>query len=138
LYLQYKNTLKHVSCVLIAALLLVFVGAAQADSVGAITGYATVTSANGDTKRLKLGDTLEVGDVVNTGNESSITIVLANGTTITLGSLQTYTVVKGSDGGGDNGFAPSSLSSKSPTLSTATSAGGSVETTPDPGGSPTN
>ena len=140
MYLQNKNTLKHLSCILIAGLLLVTAGAAlaaQAGSADAVVGYVTVTNTNGDVKRLNDGDTLEVGDVVTTGEDSSVSIVLANGETITLGASQSYTLVKGSDGG-DGGFAGRSLSSKSPSLSTATSAGGSVEITPDAGGSPTN
>ena len=139
MYLQYKNTLRHLSCILIAALLLVTAGAslaAQAGTVGTVVGYVTVTNANGDTKRLKDGDTLEIGDVITTGDDSSATFVLANGETITLGASQTYTVAKSSDG--DSPFAGRPLSNKSPSLSTATSAGGSVETTPDAGGSPTN
>jgi hypothetical protein len=164
LYLKYKNTIKQLSGALLAALFLLNSGALlanEASAITAITGYVTVTALNGDTKRLALGDKLKNGDVVNTGNESSVSITLANGEVVTLGGLARYTVGGQNDAGG-GAFANRSLSDKSPTLSTATSAGGGIvqdnevppvtptppapvdppaptpPTTPPPGGSPSS
>lgn len=125
----------------IAVLLLITASSSFADEAGqadAVVGYVTVTNSDGEVKRLKDGDSLEYGDIINTGEESSVTIVLASGETITLSALQTYTVAKGA-GTGDDGspYAERSLSTGSPTLSTATSAGG-TSVTPGDGGSPTN
>ena len=139
MYIKYENTLKRLSCTLIAALLLVTASSSFAEgaiNVEAVVGYVTVTNADGEVKRLKSGDTVENGDIITTGEESSVSIILANGKTITLGASQTYTVGKNSDDG-NGAFAPRSLSTGSPTLSTATSAGG-TSTTPEDGGSPTN
>lgn len=128
MYLKYKNTIKQLSGALLAALFLLNSGALLANEAGAITaitGYATVTASNGDTRRLALGDKLENGDVVDTGNESSVSITLANGEVVKLGGLASYTV--GGQNNADGGtFANRSLSKKSPTLSTATSAGGGI------------
>ena len=132
MYLKYKNTIKQMSGALLAALFLLNSGALLANEAGAITaitGYATVTTSNGDTKRLALGDKLENGDVVNTGNESGVSITLANGEVVVLGGLASYTV--GGQNDADGGTVGNrSLSNKSPTLSTATSAGGGIEVPP--------
>lgn len=113
----------------------------DAGSVSNVSGYVTVTNADGEVKRLKDGDKLNSGDIINTGNDSGVLISLANGETITLGALASYSVGQ-SDDSGNGAFAQRSLGGNSPTLSTATSAGGGViedaPTTPAPGGSPTN
>lgn len=140
--LNFQKTVNFLSILTLAFLLLVSASSAFANSTTAsidnITGYATVTTANGDVKRLANGDTLNEGDVLNTGSESSASITLANGDVIKLGEKDTYTIAGTSSEGGT--FAQRSLSTKQPTLSTATSAGGGVAApvTPMPGGSPSN
>lgn len=144
--MHYKNSLAFNIFMAIVLLFLAQTSLAQdAGTISAVDGYVTVTSANGETKRVEAGDTVQNGDVVNTGNESAATIVLANGKTITLGSLDSYTVNGGPANGEGDSVAPTSLNNTTPTLSTATSAGGSLitptddaPTTPTEGGSPTN
>ena len=122
-----------------------YVYADQAATIDSLSGHVTVALTNGDVKLLKEGDTIESG-VLNTGSDSSISLTLSNGEVVTLGSLATYTLNASYDST-DKGlaFAQRSLSSGSPTLSTATSAGGAINqdtdvppTTPAPGGSPSN
>lgn len=144
--LNLKNAFKVIASIATATLLLMSTGAAFAESsvasVSGLTGYATVTNADGEVKRVANGDELNEGDVLNTGADSAVSIVLANGETLTIGQLESYTVsesvAKNSSAG--DGFAQRSLNTKSPSLSTATSAGGGISapTTPAPGGSPTN
>lgn len=148
MHLQYKNTLKRLSCILIATLLLVATGTSFAEEAGkieAFTGFVTVTNSDGEVRRLKPEDTFEDGDIISTGEESSVTFVLANGETITLGASETYTIAQSSDDsyGSEGKFAKRPLSSKSPILSAG--AGGDLSqgidapaTTPGVGGSPTN
>ncbi|RBP52947.1 hypothetical protein [Arenicella xantha] len=116
-------------------------GNSRAASIESLIGYVTATNSNGEVKRLTDSDTLNEGDVLNTGSASSISITLANGDLIQLGELDTYTVGAADDTKNKGGsFAQRSLNKKSPTLSTAISAGGgvAVPTTPAPGGSPSN
>jgi len=129
--LKLQNTLKYISNALLAALLLIATSSAFAEdtnSIDAVSGYVTVTSSNGDVKRSKPGDTLKEGDIITTGADSSASIILADGSVVNISELSSYTI--GKDQGGK--FAPRSLSTNSPTLSTATSAGGGVidEVTP--------
>lgn len=112
--------------------------AANAVSISTATGYVTVTSSNGDKKRLAEGDELNDGDVITTGGESSVTFTLEDGTLISLGALETYSFVASGAKDGNGIFASRSLSSSKNSLSTATSAGGTVGTTPPEGGSPSN
>jgi len=127
------NILKYLSGSLIAAFVLITTNiaiAADTNSTSAVSGYVTVTSIDGDTKRVSFGDKFNDGDVINTGSESSISIALANGEVITIGALSSYTIGKNTAINNKvGGFANRSLSTKSPTLSTATSAGGII--TPD-------
>lgn len=144
----YKNAIKYVSSALLAVILLMATGNLFAEGNGAsvsdVSGYVTVTNKDGDVKRLKAGDSLKDGEVVNTGNDSGISILLASGETLTLGAQSSYTV-GGSVGSGDK-FAHRSLGGNAPTLSTSTTAGGTIggvdgvdaPTTPGDGGSPTN
>lgn len=86
------------SFVSIFASLFLFMGAAQAqDSAYAskssalasnIYGHATVTNSNGDTRRLNVGDTINEGDVINTGKDSGVELTLPNGKVVALGELQ--------------------------------------------------
>ncbi len=136
----------HVLSSLVALLVITWsahVSAAQAVTIGSVEGHVTVTMPNGEVKRLEAGDTVEAG-ILNTGNNSSASLTLANGEVINLGSLASYTI-GGSNEVGNNGpsFGQRSLSAKSPTLSTATTAGGAIgqdnpSTTPGSGGSPSN
>jgi len=135
-YKKIKIAHKRISAVLLAAALILVTGLsfAQASvSIGIVTGYVTATSADGEVKRVKDGEELKEGDVINTGNESKVSIVLANGETITLGPLDSYTVGQIANKGSGGTFAPRSLTNKSPTLSTATSAGGGIS---DPNAAP--
>lgn len=147
MYSQYKSAINYVSSALLAALLLIAAGNAFAEgnsaSVSEVTGYVTVTDKDGKVKRLEAGDKLEDGTVINTGNDSGVSILLANGETVTLGALSSYTLGKGY--GSTGGFAQRSLGGNTPTLSTSTTAGGVIggvgddaPTTPGDGGSPTN
>lgn len=130
-----KQGLMHL--VLITCLILS--GQAYADSktaatITSLSGYVTVTDADGNVRRLKEGDTLEVGHIINTGNDSTVSITLSNGDIITLNSLGNYTVPGHNDPGNNNGgaFAQRTLSAGSLNLSTGTSAGGTSPTTPNP------
>lgn len=142
---QLKITLKQASKVLITTLLLTISSVSLANneaSIHSLSGFVTITEQNGDVRRAQPTDKLHVGDTINTGNESQIIFILGNGKRVELGSLESYTI-KESDKDQNSGeiFAGRSLSNKSPTLSTATSAGGGVAdapTTPAPGGSPTD
>jgi hypothetical protein len=139
---KFSNTLKHLNSTLIAAALFMatsVVFAAGSASTSVVSGYVTATSTDGQVTRVESGDEHEAGVQITTGENSSVSIVLANGEVVEVGPLSTYIVGKSaeSDDKGD-GFAKRSLNSKSPTLSTATSAGGGIApTTPSPGGSPT-
>jgi len=116
---------------------------AQAATVGSATGYVTATTIDGQVKRVAVGDKLVPGEVINTGNESEVTLTLANGEVITLGPLASYKIT-GADSGNGAAFGQRGLNSNSPVLSTATSAGGGIidstdtPTTPPTGGSPVN
>lgn len=143
--LNFQKKVNATGVLAIALLLLVSTNSAFAQdaaaSINNVAGYATVTTANGDTKRLAEGDELMEGDILNTGANSSASITLANGEVIQLGELATYTVGAVAGTNNESGvFAQRSLSTKSPTLSTATSAGGGISapTTPTEGGSPSN
>lgn len=102
-----------------------------------LSGYVTVTTADGDVKRLKKGDTLNEGDVINTGDDSSVTVTLDSGEVVTLGGNDTFRVPSPRQSAGSS-FAQRSSGTKLPTLSSPTSAGGGASTTPGAGGSPTN
>lgn len=143
------NILKRVNAYSILAISFLFLSStnfasAQQDaaaSISNLSGYVTATSADGEVRRLVDGDKLMEGDVLNTGNESSVLITLNSGEIIKLGELANYTIDAVQDAKKDTDvFAQRSLINKSPTLSTATSAGGGISapTTPTPGGSPTN
>jgi len=143
--LHRNNRFKHLGKVLLTSLVLMLSAAvSHAATVESVSGYVTVTSPDGEVKRLKSGDALEDGHVINTGNNSGIEIKLPSGESITLGSLASYTVGKEASTSSGGSFAQRSLGGKSPTLSTATSAGGGFSSTNQPsptpgsGGSPTN
>ncbi len=147
MYINHKNTFKHISHVLIAVLILIISGTsfAEGDSASAsdVSGYVTVTDKNGQVKRVQTGDKLEDGDVINTGNDSGVAILLADGSTVTLGPQSNYTIGDSDSYGG--GLAQRPLSGNSPTLSTSITAGGAINsigeeapTNPGDGGSPTN
>ncbi len=143
--LKSINIFKYLSASLIAAILLVATNisiAADTHSANEVSGHVTATSADGSVKRLKSGDEVEDGDVINTGTESNVSITLANGEIVAVGPLSTYIVGESAKGTG-GAFANISSNTKSPSLSTATSAGGGIDnqdapTTPPTGGSPTN
>ncbi|MFT6032318.1 MAG: hypothetical protein ACI854_000847 [Arenicella sp.] len=142
MYLQYKNTVKHFNNALLATLLLLIAStsfAGEVGSVGEVVGYATVVSAGGEVRRLKSGDKLEEGDVINAGSDSSVVITLNNGEVVTIGPQASYTIAYTNAGNG-GAFAKQSLGngSSSPTLATGSSAGGSAPVTPGDGPSPTN
>ncbi len=104
--------------------------ATAAITVGDISGYVTATNKDGEVKRLKSGDTLNEGDVVNTGNDSSVTILTDGGTVLaSLGALASYAI--NSELATSDKFAPRTLNGKSPTLSTGTSAGGGIGNSPE-------
>jgi len=145
--LWHKLVFSRVKAVFFASLLSLGVGQVWADSaviVASVSGYVTVTDSEGETKRLKDGDKVEAGSVINTGSGSGVIITLPDGKVVNLGELDSFAVTPGAGDGSGGAFAQGSFSSKpgSPTLSTATSAGGGVNngapTTPQPGGSPTN
>ena len=148
---KYKNKTKHLGNVLVAAFFLMISGVSLAQnthSASAVSGYVTVTSSDGSTRRVNVGDEFQDGDIIATGEGSSATIVLADGTVINLDESSTYKIGGDSSGGDDDdvggggGYGdgdttpPGSATSKSPTLSTATSAGGGISDGPV-GGSPT-
>jgi len=100
--------------------------------VSELTGYATVTAINGDVRRLKVGDTIKQGDRINTGNNSSLELLLSNGESYVIGPLQVFTYNIESVASLSPSTTPSSLSKNgknlsrgSSSLSTAISAGGS-------------
>ncbi|GAA6137332.1 hypothetical protein NBRC116583_10790 [Arenicella sp. 4NH20-0111] len=112
---------------------------AIAVTIDSVAGYVTVTTSEGEVKRLNEGDKLNDGDVINTGNESSVSFTLADGTLVSLRSLESYSYQAGDNSTDDGSMVTSgSLNSKKSSLSTATSAGGTVGTTPSDGGSPSN
>jgi len=125
---------------LMAVLLIIGSVAVAAENtavVKAVSGYVTKTSDNGEKKRLAPEDHLIDGNIITTGENSSVLLLLANGQTITLGPLASYTVGQKVVGNGiSGGVGAVSSAAASPTLSTATSAGGGI--TPDDGGSPIN
>lgn len=145
--LNIQKALKHSIFLAMPILLLASINSsfakASSASVNSLAGYVTITEKNGDIKRLAELDSLSEGGIVTTGSKSSISITLANGEIIELGESDTYTIPAG-ENTDNNAFAQRSLSKKSPTLSTATSAGGRIETqspaptVPTPGGSPSN
>ena len=146
MYLTHKFTLKRlisVCLVVIATLLATTVSHAnQSGTVSSVSGYVTVTTPDGEVRRLKAGDKVNDGDVINTGDNSSAVIELDNGEKITLGAVQSYALGQPVAAGKGENFANRSLGGKSPTLSTSANAGGGTSegapTTPAPGGSPTN
>ena len=136
-----QNILKQIGFIALIALFLnVFAAHASISgegSVDSVSGYVTATNKNGEVRRLNKGDTLQDGDVINTGNESSITITLSNGDKVVLGALKSYTVISGNLNTG--GLANSTLNGQAQASPlTGTTAGGVAPTTPDSGGSPIN
>jgi len=102
--------------------------------VNSIAGYATVTDANGKVRRLKEGDTISEGDKINTGNNSSLELTLANGESHIIGPLQSFTYSLEAISDLPTSSTPANLSSAksgkslsrgSSSLSAAVSAGGS-------------
>ena len=81
--LNFQKTVNVTSILAVAVLLLISATSAFAKdntaSIDNLTGYATVTDVNGDVKRLANGDTLNEGDVLNTGAGSAVSITLASG-----------------------------------------------------------
>jgi len=142
--IQYKNAKKYLRNTFIATLLVLVSGivfAEETAKISAISGYVTVTSSDGEVRRLKDGDTIKEGDVINTGEDSTVTITLANGEIVNLGSSVVYNFGQASSET-EGAFAKRSFTTGSPVLSTATSSGGGINdntpTTPGIGGSPTN
>ena len=127
--LQFIDIVKRTVSSLMAALLLITAGvvmAADSATVQSVSGYVTTLSDNGEKKRLKSGDQLDEGQTVYTGENSSALLLLSNGQTITLAPLSSYAIGEKIVGNGISGGTGSvSSTPASPTLSTATSAGGS-------------
>jgi len=108
-------------------------------TVTSVSGYVTVTDNNGKVLRLQEGDKVKEGNIINTGKDSSLTLLLQNRQIITLGALETLTLtpkISANSGyisstGGSSGSDSSSsstgsnLSKGSSSLSAAVSAGGS-------------
>jgi len=101
-------------------------------TVSSVNGYATVTDSDGNVKRLKEGDSINIGDVINTGSTSSLEITLSDGQVISIGELASFTfsnaaiaasIADADLGSGSSGTA--SLGQGSSSLSAAVSAGGS-------------
>jgi len=98
--------------------------------VSDVNGYVTVTDSEGNVRRLSKDDEISPGDIINTGNASSVNITLADGQVLVLGELRSYTYAPTltgpasnlAGGGSNNG---KSLSNSSSSLSTSVSAGGS-------------
>jgi len=104
--------------------------------VSSVSGYATITDSNGEVRRLKEGDTVDEGDKISTGNDSSLQLILSNGKVFTLGALENFTFSQAAASNlasSGSGSAPANLSGKnskslsrsSSSLSAAVSAGGS-------------
>lgn len=149
------KTFRIIAFTLIAAFLSVSASHAGAGFVSSIEGYVTATNSKGEVRRLEVGDTLEEGETIDTGNDSSATITLQNGELVSIGSTSRYKLSSVKNNGvqfAARRFAKGSFQ----TLSTATAAGGVISTeetgqapsspnddidaptTPGSGGSPTN
>ena len=94
----FSNSLtskKHSAFISIIAFLFLFSSFSNAQTngntiVSEVVGYATITGGNGEVSRLSNGDSINEGDTISTGKDSSIDLLLPNGRTVVVGPLQTF------------------------------------------------